>query len=298
MMKKLFLVAFTLYSAHQLNAQSIPNGGFENWSNGDPNNWVSYNSIYTFLGLSAPPVEQLSPAPVGNYAVKMTSLLNASTGETFPGFCYLGDLNPLTGSGSIGIPIASVGIPFNALPPMFTGKFQHHIINPGDTAIIACLFTKWDPTMGAQLEISTATMMSTDEVPNWTDFSVPFVSTGVGEPDSMSVYLFSLGGNGASLSVDQLGFGGAVNVFEASNEIKDLMLFPNPASEEIWVESTFLANEKADVFIYDMTGNVVKEYNWNAGGLRKLDIASLPSGSYVLEIRTSLHSRRKSFIKR
>ncbi len=298
-MKRIIFSVLFLMIINTLIAQSIPNGGFENWSNGDPVGWVTYNGLYPFLGLSAPPVEMLTPAPEGNFAVKMSSLLNATTGETFPGFCYLGNMDPLTGTGSIGLPFNSFGIPFSSMPPMFSGKFQHHIINPGDTAIIACVFTKWDPLSAAQTEVSVATMISTVEVPNWTDFSVPFITNAsAGQPDTMSIYLFSMGGDGASLSVDQLAFGGAVNVTYQETTPNDVLLFPNPAREEIWIESTMFGNENIQVSIFDMSGQCVDKVIWNSGGLRKLDISGMSSGSYVVELKSSLLTRRKSFIRR
>jgi Secretion system C-terminal sorting domain len=298
-MKRILISCLFLVIIHSGIAQTIPNGGFENWSNGDPVGWVTYNAVYPFLGLSSPPVEMVTPAPEGNYAVKMTSLLNATTGETFPGFCYLGNMDPLTGTGSIGVPFSSLGFPFSSLPPMFTGKFQHHVANPGDTAIIACVFTKWDPVSAAQTEVSVATMISTDEVPNWTDFSVPFfTNVGVGDPDSMSIYLFSMGGDGATLSLDQLAFGGAVNVSKEQTVPNDILLFPNPASEEIWIESTLFGNENIQVSVYDMSGQLVEKMNWNSGGLRKMDITSMPSGTYVVELKSSQQTKRRSFVKR
>ena len=59
-------LAFFFYSSSSLIAQ-IPNAGFENWTNGDPDNWLTDNSAPTYT-----PITQTSDAHSGSSAVQGT----------------------------------------------------------------------------------------------------------------------------------------------------------------------------------------------------------------------------------
>jgi hypothetical protein len=282
-----FIMAILIMTTN-VSAQMVPNGDFENWSNGEPQNWVTYNSISALMGLTTMPVVQLSPAPIGNYAIKMTCMYSESAADFIPGFAYLGNMNLLTGQGNI-------GVPFSETPIVYSGVYQHHVINPGDTAVIACVLSKWDASLSAQIEVASATMLTTTEVSEWTDFSIPFVYNSTETPDTMSVYLYSFGGDGASLSVDQLSFGSSIGIEEQSNE--QVRLFPNPANDEVWVDLGFLRGENIDVDVFDMSGQKVCQAQWKNDRVRNLNIHDLSSGYYMIVLRTKEEVFHKTFIK-
>jgi hypothetical protein len=61
----LFMVTFLLPPT--LHAQVIPNGGFENWTNGNPDNWRTNNAPSVYL-----PITQSSTAYSGSYSAMGT----------------------------------------------------------------------------------------------------------------------------------------------------------------------------------------------------------------------------------
>jgi hypothetical protein len=288
-MKKVIFTLLSICVISGLSAQTIPNGNFESWSLGSPNGWVTYNSIYFLVGLSAPPAVQLSPAPEGSYAIKLVNEYSTTDSMVFPGFAVLGDMNPLTGSGSI-------GVPFTDRPGSLDGVFQQHGATLGDTIAISCVLTKWDAATASQLFIGAASFFSQAEVSSWTDFSFPFQYDLPDAPDSMTVYLYSFGGDGSSLSVDNLHFSGTTEVSENA-ALADVVVFPNPAHEEVFVDCSVFVNQPVQAMVYDIQGNLVYETNWTNGGLKRLNVNDWSKGQYILHLQSGGMTKKKSFIK-
>lgn len=68
-------------------------------------------------------------------------------------------------------------------------------------------------------------------------------------------------------------------IFEPENQTSDLVVFPNPATDVITIESG--ENEISGIRIYDMTGKLIHE-ELNPGST--ISVAHLISGSYILQI--------------
>jgi hypothetical protein len=103
---------------------------------------------------------------------------------------------------------------------------------------------------------------------------------------------------GSTYYIQTDGYDGELGVFyiqiTAPNNVTDeenhaLSIYPNPASERLFVEGT-VRNELVEIL--DLTGRVVVSSNYNQNGI---DVSELPSGSYLVKA----NSQRKSqvFIK-
>ena len=71
-------------------------------------------------------------------------------------------------------------------------------------------------------------------------------------------------------------------------------LFPNPVAEEIFIESEVF-NANSTVVIYDITGK--KVVSKKADG-NKLNLSSLETGTYILEVELDGQNVRKKFVKK
>jgi len=76
---------------------------------------------------------------------------------------------------------------------------------------------------------------------------------------------------------------GATAYTEHFNSLKEMLVYPNPVRDELWVDPGYVASEKLEFRIYDMTGKLVLDQTY-AGGyqLYSLDVSGLPEGMYLL----------------
>ena len=72
-------------------------------------------------------------------------------------------------------------------------------------------------------------------------------------------------------------------------------VFPNPASEEIFIQLKDYTMENASVKLLDLSGRTILQTTWNGNGF-KLNIAHLNAGSYVLCIESKNEIIRKKIL--
>ena len=70
-----------------------------------------------------------------------------------------------------------------------------------------------------------------------------------------------------------------------------MRVFPNPANDRLNVALSSAAN--AVVSIKDMTGRVVLQQASNRSSMLTLDVQSLPTGTYIVEISSENELRRQ-----
>jgi hypothetical protein len=70
------------------------------------------------------------------------------------------------------------------------------------------------------------------------------------------------------------------NINEASLDIKDLSVYPNPNGGEFVIETTHDAN----AIIYNMTGELILNKNLNSG-INKISLTLYPKGVYFLQVK-------------
>jgi hypothetical protein len=80
------------------------------------------------------------------------------------------------------------------------------------------------------------------------------------------------------------------------NTIQDAWsVFPNPASEEIFINFKDETMANTQIKLLDLSGRIILQNTWNGNGF-KLDIAHLKAGSYVLVIESKNEILRKKII--
>ena len=80
-----------------------------------------------------------------------------------------------------------------------------------------------------------------------------------------------------------------INVSTSGSSVEEiksqrgLLVYPNPATDELYVNGEFFDLNNARATITDLTGKTVKDYR-NLDGLSKLDVNHLAKGMYVLNL--------------
>jgi hypothetical protein len=78
-----------------------------------------------------------------------------------------------------------------------------------------------------------------------------------------------------------------------------ITVYPNPAASELTISNTFGALGFADISVFSISGQLLmKEYERDFSNPIQLNLASLRSGAYYLEIKFKGGTYRKRFSKR
>lgn len=199
-MKKLLLIlSVTIASASNFIAQTIPNGGFENWATSTFENlnapWDTPNARNIDDGL---PANVTKITGVSGYGVRLETVANA----TDTSFAYIANFrNEPNGEG---------GVPFSQIPTALTGYYRYNL-GTTDSAIFLVFFKKNGVILSQDFfQVRNATGVQA----NFVSFSLPLTSfTTV--PDSVVFAAASsnaLSGNGVQvgsfLELDNIGFSG------------------------------------------------------------------------------------------
>lgn len=75
----------------------------------------------------------------------------------------------------------------------------------------------------------------------------------------------------------------------------DLIIFPNPAHDELFLQTDLSMNETKEISIVNMLGTIV--YSGTMNGNKNINISLLPSGVYSVELTGGSAVIRKRFIK-
>lgn len=219
-MKKLLFTLASILIFSALSAQTVPNGGFENWSTAfyfDEPSFGLTTNLQSFYATQAGNVQKSTDAFAGNFAAKLITVTNNT--DTLPGVIFLGtpSANSIVG-----------GIPINVRPDSLKcyAKFS---MQPNDTAAILVAFKKFGMPnpIGAASIVFTGVQNSYQvytAVINWIDNNTV--------PDSLVGFFTSSSFNGSAampgseILFDNVGFTGAVGApstdFETWNTVESL----------------------------------------------------------------------------
>lgn len=202
--KSLFLAIFVSLAGMQLFAQSIPNAGFENWTNQfyfeDPLQFETTNQL-SFFGNGNANVVKTTDATSGSFALELTTI--ETQDGIIPGAAFIGEAGEGTFSG---------GMPYTSRPDAVTGSVKFNI-QPFDTAYVAVVFKKFGVPLGyclARFYGNQPDYQSFSESVNWL---FPIIS-----PDSMAVLLisstfFAVPMVGSTITMDNIQFVGGSGPF-------------------------------------------------------------------------------------
>lgn len=256
-MKRILLFCLVI-AACGVEAQSIPNGGFESWqvtSFENPgffgtSNYKKDHDIITPLN-----VTKVTDAYHGNYAIKLTTALSGTT------TCFAFFAN-----GSPGSSQGSGGIPYALKPSGVRFRYKTNIIGT-DTAIFLCWFKK----NGAYIGQYTYKFPTTQS--NYTLFDMNFATPLPQNPDTVIVAAAS---SNAFIQVAP----NAGNSFQL-----DSITFKGVAAQPVNFNGDFENWQPQSHYILN---------GWNTEGLRVTDAYS---GTYALELQTQGPSFGDNHIK-
>jgi hypothetical protein len=236
----------------------IPNPGFETWSLGVPNGWITNNA----LGVDTT-VVRTTDAHSGTYAAQ--GIVTTFASVTIP-------------------PTLSSQFPWTTKSSTLTGYYKYSPVG-GDTLIIAALLAKSSTAIAAGIFKTTAAAAS------YTQFSIPITLFTVVTPDSAGVYFAiapatgsALAHAGSTFKVDDVSLGGATsvesNVGQTPQTYALQQNFPNPFNPATNISFSIPLQSAVHLSVIDLLGREVAvlvnddlrnagsyTITWNAAGV-------------------------------
>lgn len=292
MKKQVLFIAF-IGALNTLNAQSFPNGGFENWTNQgtyeDPQYWTGMNMMSMF-GAEETAIKS-NQAHSGTYALKLITSVsdigNDGEMDTLPGILMLGTTDILNGTGTS-------GYPFIHRPDSLVGWYK--LTSPdNDPFQLQVSTTKWNSGNGSQETIG-ATYYQGQPSATYVRFSVPIVYADNSLPDSIQAYIGNASngsGAGNELYLDDLSFiyNSTAGIQEQAAQIR---IFPNPVNTQLSIQSDQPIQQLA---VTDLQGKQIFAVKTN-NEYYQLETGDLIPGVYFCKLNFSNgSSQRLKFIK-
>lgn len=238
-MRNLLLFCVSLFLVFtQIILAQVPNGGFEQWSNGEPVDWYTNN----FISLGLVTVTQTSDAHSGSSALK---------GEVIP---YNNSVYySLIISGKIG----EKGFPVSERHAAVSGFYKLNAVGGEKLNVVAAMFKNGQAIGVGGLQFQAAA--------NYTNFSLPIYYNGSLVPDScqISITLAKDTGSvqaGTNFYLDDITFQGIATSVEETSQIKSYKLFqnyPNPFNPSTTISYQIPSNGFVSLKIYNALGKEV-----------------------------------------
>lgn len=248
----------------------IPNAGFENWTNGNPDGWVVVSNLTAAALGGAANVTQSSTAFAGSSSVSGAVMQYYSL--------YI--IPPSLESGLRGFAVGQryVGV---------SGNYQFSPVN-GDKLSLSCLLYKG----GSPIALIAKTFPTATS--GWQSFNVPFAYIASDIPDTCHIQISIIGpvtGSdyhiGSSMLVDNLAFYGTtdVNSFVVQpNAFRLDQNFPNPFNPSTEIQFQLPGRVQVRLVVYNTLGQQVKELvnnEMNAGSFTATWDGKNDRGEYV-----------------
>lgn len=274
MKTKLLCIAIIGAFTFNINAQTLPNAGFETWNDmgtyEDPDNWITLNSLGGF-GIPTT-VFKSTDANSGSYACEIKSVSS--------GF---GPIGGFISSGTGDIFAGTFNVPNTARPDKMLAYYKYAPAGI-DTAQIAVTFTMWDNVAGQQVTVGegAVNIVGTTSTYTLADITITYFTSDT--PDTMMVQASSslnVPLDGSTLLIDDISFETA-GIQETA--IYASQVYPNPSSEFIQIR---LENTKANsIEILDLSGRTLSEIeikNLNS----KVSVSELSNGNYIYLLKNN-----------
>jgi len=284
MMKHLLTIGTVAMTAISLNAQTISNGGFENWVDQggyeEPQSWGTLN-FFTLLGAPAG-TTQTSDAHSGDYAAKIetTTFDVDSDGldDTLPGVVFLGEFDLMGGD-------VVIGAPFTNRPDSLIGWYKFTTTGTDDAFFVEVALTKWNSQNNISEVVATIEYNGTTEWSEYTRLALPLVYSNGEIPDSVQIAVSTDGGStftpGTTVWVDDLSFvtNSAAALPEHTSSIATIQYYPNPANQSM----TIVAPKNTVIHVYNALGMEVETVKAAASEKTMLSTANYRNGVYFLK---------------
>lgn len=307
---KRYIILILLFLGSKTFAQTIPNGGFETWTNFiffyEPQGYVTTNYASVLLGTGGLPranVSRSTTKHTGTYAAKLESYAQNS-GDTsgVPGLMITGTLDLANVNIAPGIPISG------GRPTELNGYYKYAEGNRPDSGIITVILSKYNPLAGGLNIVGVGGGVFSNTA-SYTAFTAPIQYLTEETPDTVIIIMgtttaigldstaLTSAPVGSVLYVDDLTFSGnAPNAVGSVDKLIEASLYPNPSTDLVNVDYTQTIASDVTIQLVSIDGRIVytdRVYK-NAGKQSiSLNVAELKAGMYQLVITTTDGSIRK-----
>lgn len=289
-MKRLQVILSLIVLPFVMEAQSVPNGNFENWtqtaSYENPTGWDSPNSVSSTLGVYTVTKES-SIVQNGNYSARLQT--KSIIGTPIPGLLTLGNfnINITTFEATI-----TGGVPFTDKPEALHGFYQYEPVF-NDEAFIAVILLKqngssWDT-------IADGSFTSTSTVLTWTPFTATLNYRSPDTPTHLNIIILSSDRNApqpnSTLYIDNFSLSYPTNI--ENNEAENIKISFSEGNLIISnVNNSMSLNE---VVIISNDGKILQIHNLHHSSDPNISfpLVQTASGLYITSLKFS-DGRRKS----
>jgi hypothetical protein len=264
-----------------MNAQ-IPNNSFENWTEGNPDDWTTNNNVPSLFT----PVTQVADPHSGSSAARMEI-----KGTFFP-------IPPILKAG-----INGTGIPVTQRYVSLSGYYKNFPTTVNTYFVVLVGMFKSNQLVGQG-------MFSTKNGnPFYTNFSIQISYFDSQIPDTASIYITVIDSTNSILSsggyaiVDDINFDPPSDIGVESGLISDFKLgqnYPNPFNPTTKLSFVIGHSSLVTLKVYDILGRVIATLvneKINAGKYEVIfDGSGLSSGVYFYRLNAGQYTNTKKFI--
>jgi len=260
-------LVFVFTAAMAMAQDTVPNGGFEQWTNGGgipaATGWNSANP-FTGPGVIAT-YQDSTTVHSGSYSAKLSTKTVGS--YTVPGLLTTGniDVNNFDIKG---------GIAINSRPVSLTGWYQYAPHN--DTATISINLLNADSLRigSGSIDISAATN-------GWVQFFVPITYDSASVPSLSQIIITSSGYHGtfgSTMYVDDVNYSYyPLGIEQVAS--KTLNVYPNPSTGQFVIDNQQMHAKILN--LYSVDGKLVKTSDLNES-INTINVSGLSAGLYVI----------------
>lgn len=286
-MKKL-IIAFILLTGFSVNAQTVGNPNFENWTT--PSTYTTDTLPLNWWSFYCNTVKPTMDAYSGTYATKIQGWFACGIAQ---GIMVNGTAPTMYGS------FMDAGTPFTTKPAAISGYYKYTDVTAGDSAEVTIILKRYNTTTMQRDTVSYSTL-ALPATASYSLFTVPLndLLPGVA-PDSIIIMfnsskhlLFDMTTMALpNLYIDRIVMPETTNnINENSTFLFASNLFPNPFS----VSSTLVIDAEADqlksavVSIYDVNGKKVNEIRNLTSNTVQIEQNSLSAGNYFYKVTSEV----------
>lgn len=274
MKRKLLSFVACAFFASTTFSQSLPNAGFETWTNqglyDEADNWISLN-MFSLFGMPITTTKSIE-SHSGTYAVKLETVANAT--DTLPGLLISG----------LGDVLSQSNVPFAFRPARVLFYYKGGPA-ANDTAFVGLNLTKWDAVNSQQIVVGGAGISITSIANNYNlaDITIDYMTADI--PDTIMFFATSSNSNvnipGSNLFLDDISFMmSGVGIYE--NQMLSSSVYPNPAKDKL----NFFMEDKEikSVVILDLSGRIIEEVVLD-GKTKSVSIEHFKNGTYLYQLK-------------
>lgn len=301
-MKKIYTIILIGLFAFSIQAQELPNPGFETWVNfgtyEEPESWHTPNQFTSLIGQVS--VTKSDDHVSGDFSARLENILiefgpvkyNVPGLITYADFAVDFATSEFSISGGLYMPYAVQTL---------SGKYKYI---PAEDDISSIIIYSFAHPAGGEIDTIGVGFGDYGATAEWTDFLVPMYPLNDHTPDTFNVIMMSTNSYdidsippGSVLYLDDISIETSVGIFNLPSRLTKLSVFPNPATDFLTFETAETGVNRI-LRIFDLNGREVKNVRFDNQKVT-LNINSLSEGhySYIFQEENDLLNSG-SFVKK